>query len=356
MIQLKLNNTSKVIFGTAMVTFCLTLYHFTPNNVLSPAPPDLWSSSPPEPDQCNDSLEASTKVTFEECGCNRTLKITSNNLCSLNTTTCSQSAYFRGPNQKVIAYSIYGNLSTSHSQVKGYFDGIEGNLDILQTYYPGWVMRLYHEFKKNTEPYQKLCSFWCQYPHFDMCDVTDLPRAELEKAPKMFPMNWRYLPTLDPQVDWYLSRDLDSRYSDREIVAVKEWLNSDKTFHIMRDNPAHKTEILGGEWGTKLNLTRQNWAQTWQKAFKDSLLYSGRSHYGADQNLLTKYVWPWVKNQAMSHDSYLCLKYPNTQPFPTKRLDGPNNFVASVVYENHTLTQECPKECRPMNHQDWLTC
>ena len=53
-----------------------------------------------------------------------------------------------------------------------------------------------------------------QYPHFDMCDVTDLPRAELEKAPKMFPMNWRYLPTLDPQVDWYLSRDIQDILTD----------------------------------------------------------------------------------------------------------------------------------------------
>ena len=189
-----------------------------------------------------------------------------------------------------------------------------------------------------------------------MCDIKNLPKNELVNASKMFPMNWRYLPTLDPQVDWYLSRDLDSRFSARELTAVQEWLESNQTFHIMRDHPHHKTEILGGEWGTKLNLTRQNWAQTWQKAFNDPLLYSARNHYGADQNLLTKYVWPWVKNQAVSHDSYLCKKYPNTRPFPTRRPKGPNNFVASVVYENYSLTQECPKECRPKHHQDWLTC
>ena len=54
------------------------------------------------------------------------------------------------------------------------------------------------------------------------------------------------------QVDLILSRDLDSRFSDREQEAVRDWLNSNKKFHIMRDHPDHGTEILGGTWGCKL--------------------------------------------------------------------------------------------------------
>ena len=50
---------------------------------------------------------------------------------------------------------------------------------------------------------------------------------------------------LDPQVSHMLSRDLDSLVSDREVSAVKEWLESDKAFHFMRDNPSHGIEILG---------------------------------------------------------------------------------------------------------------
>ena len=69
-----------------------------------------------------------------------------------------------------------------------------------------------------------------------------------------------------------------------------------------------------------------------------------------------RYVWPWAKNNQISHDSYTCQKYPKTRPYPTKRLKGPNNFVASVVFENHELTKECPVKCRPKNHQDWKNC
>ena len=38
------------------------------------------------------------------------------------------------------------------------------------------------------------------------------------KAKDIFPMNWRFFPTIDPQVDAYLSRDLDSEFNEREIA------------------------------------------------------------------------------------------------------------------------------------------
>ena len=126
----------------------------------------------------------------------------------------------------------------------------------------------------------------------------------------------------------------------------------------MRDHPHHGTEILGGEWGAKLTdpNIREKFVKSWQKILNDPLLWTSRTNYGADQHLLSKHVWPWAKHISISHDSYTCQKYPNTRPYPTQRLNEPNNFVASVVFENHTLTKECPKACRPKNHQDWKTC
>ena len=31
----------------------------------------------------------------------------------------------------------------------GYFEGIVGNLDLMSTYYPGWVMRVYYDLEAN---------------------------------------------------------------------------------------------------------------------------------------------------------------------------------------------------------------
>ena len=39
----------------------------------------------------------------------------------------------------------------------------------------------------------------------------ELPGYPAADMSEVFPMNWRFLPTVDPQVDIMLSRDLDSR-------------------------------------------------------------------------------------------------------------------------------------------------
>jgi hypothetical protein len=36
----------------------------------------------------------------------------------------------------------------------------------------------------------------------------------------------------------------------------------------------------------------------------------------------------------MSHDSYSCLLYPNTQGFPTQRENRTNNFIGAIVKLN----------------------
>ena len=55
------------------------------------------------------------------------------------------------------------------------------------------------------------------------------------------------------QVSVTMSRDLDSRVTEREAAAVHEWLKSNKTLHSMRDHPWHTVPIMGGGWGSKLD-------------------------------------------------------------------------------------------------------
>ena len=57
-------------------------------------------------------------------------------------------------------------------------------------------------------------------------------------------MFWRFLFD-DSSVDIFIVRDVDSRIN-KEESAVKEWLESDKLLHIMRDHPHHYYKILGG--------------------------------------------------------------------------------------------------------------
>ena len=49
---------------------------------------------------------------------------------------------------------------------------------------------------------------------------------------------------------------------------------------------------------------RNKWRKSWQKILEDPVIQSSRESKGADQDLLSKWVWPWGKLMAMQHDSY----------------------------------------------------
>jgi hypothetical protein len=70
----------------------------------------------------------------------------------------------------------------------------------------------------------------------------------------------------------------------------------------------------------------------------------------------SRYIWPWGKWSALSHDAYSCLQFPRTSPFPVRRENGTNNFVAAVATSNDVLLVKCPLKCRPKDHQDWELC
>ena len=103
-----------------------------------------------------------------------------------------------------ITNCIYFRVTNSKGQKvpKGFVEGIKGNLDLMPTYYPGWVMRLYIDYDLDDPIIRKLCNLACkpQYSNLDICHVKQLPGTPLKDARKIFPMNWRFFPTLDPQV------------------------------------------------------------------------------------------------------------------------------------------------------------
>ena len=97
---------------------------------------------------------------------------------------------------------IFTSFKTCYSKKKGYLKGIKDNLDMMQKYYPDWIMRLYTDYEIGDPIFRKLCDLACddQYSNLDICHVKQLPGTPLSDASKIFGMNWRFFPTLDPQV------------------------------------------------------------------------------------------------------------------------------------------------------------
>ena len=126
--------------------------------------------------------------------------------------------------QKVVGFSFYGNTSSGVHKAKQYFEGIQENLALVSRLYGAdWSVRLYYDLDQEDPLHQDLCNMACDHPSLDLCYVRDLPGTPVQDASSVFAMNWRFLPTLDPQVDIFLCRDLDSRVTEREVAAVKDW-------------------------------------------------------------------------------------------------------------------------------------
>ena len=61
-------------------------------------------------------------------------------------------------------------------------------------------MRLYYDLDKNDPTLKDLCNLACHDANLDICDVKNLPGTPFKDAAGIFAMNWRFFPTLDPQV------------------------------------------------------------------------------------------------------------------------------------------------------------
>ena len=63
--------------------------------------------------------------------------------------TCSEQADLRGPNQRIISYSVYGNLSDPYI-IQRYLKPMLSNIEDIHELYPGNDFRYFQLFKKKT--------------------------------------------------------------------------------------------------------------------------------------------------------------------------------------------------------------
>lgn len=205
---------------------------------------------------------------------------------------------------KVVSYCLWGNNPK-------YTIGAIRNAELVKEKYPNWQARFYVGLSVPSAIISELLNK----------DAHVIQKNEDGNWNSMF---WRFEAAADPEVDVMISRDCDSRITDREVAAVNEWLFSDKLFHIMRDHPCHDTPILGGMWGVKSPCLRNI------KELIDS--YIKGNFWQVDQNFL-KTIYPYVKDCSVVHDEFFDKK---PWPVPRNELE----FVGQVFDENEITVQE----------------
>jgi hypothetical protein len=70
----------------------------------------------------------------------------------------------------------------------------------LRKYFPNPSTdpRLYYDLADDHPLMKELCELACADPNLDLCHVRRIPT--FGDISKVFPMNWRFVPLLDPQV------------------------------------------------------------------------------------------------------------------------------------------------------------
>lgn len=128
-------------------------------------------------------------------------------------------------------------------------------------------------------------------------NLATLPNVELVKfdtrPEDQTATMWRFLALKDSGYDFYLFRDVDSRPIERERVAVQEWLDSNRQFHVMRDHPYHNVPMMAGLWGVRGEMGTKI-----SRFFPEQYR---RAYYQCDQMFLRTMIWRVAKTDLMAH-------------------------------------------------------
>lgn len=192
--------------------------------------------------------------------------------------------------KKVISFSMYGN------DPKYTWGGVE-NVYLQKEYYPDWVCRFYVDKSVPKNVVRKLLNLGAEIV-FKKSLYKDQRRAI-----------WRYDCFKDRSLDKFIVRDADSRINPREEHAVKEWIDSGKCFHIIRDHKCHGRHIMGGLLGANYsfidkvadqydNMIEGHYNSVDHINTKDN---KRGSYYDSCELFLKNFIWPIIKNDHIAH-------------------------------------------------------
>jgi hypothetical protein len=186
--------------------------------------------------------------------------------------------------KKIVSFCLWGKNTF-------YTDGAVWNAQNVRNFYPDWSCRFYHD---SSVPKKVL---------------KELEKAGSElvlksKTTEGLGMFWRFEPMFDdPEVSRFIVRDTDSKFSNREVDLVNQWIETTKPFHIVRDCESHGTSILGGTWGAVpgcIDNFELKISSFISQVIPDTKNPRGPFH-GADQIFLHHYIWPLIKDNHCAH-------------------------------------------------------
>lgn len=193
--------------------------------------------------------------------------------------------------KKIISFSLWGSLPQ-------YVNGAIANAKMQEEFYPGWTCRFYVPDIDEQEE--------C-VPDVIIEELLSLGSevVRMQQTAGALRMFWRFHPMFDdPEIERFIVRDTDCRFTKREVMCVNEWIESGLPFHVIRDAGAHNIPILGGTWGAVAGCIPDMEKKIgWYMSLIARPDFSNPrgAYFGQDQYFLCQGIWPCVINKHLSH-------------------------------------------------------
>lgn len=175
----------------------------------------------------------------------------------------------------VFSFTLYGSNPK-------YVNGMIENVNIIQRSFPTWHVYIYY------------------------FDIPRWAETVLRASPnvKMIPAEFhdirarmeRYYPIDDEDVSVMIVRDSDSRIHERDVWCIRQFLDSDKVLHMIRDHPHHNWKIMSGLWGLKKAGVPFKFRDT-----VHAYISSHKIIWCSDMDFLGDTVYPLLANRSLVH-------------------------------------------------------
>jgi hypothetical protein len=201
---------------------------------------------------------------------------------------------------KVFSFCLYGDKPK-------YIRGMHENIKIITEKFPDWKVYIYY----------KDC------PIEQFLGYTNVVAILGNYSGSRITLD-RFCAIDEPDVEVMIVRDADSRIHIRDEWCIRQFLDSSKLFHIIRDNGHHGTYILAGLCGIKKKCIPYVLMRTYINTFLKTTIPILRTD---DQTFLRNVIYPKITDRVLIHGG-ICLQSETNVIIPFKT---PHLFCGQVI-------------------------
>ena len=209
------------------------------------------------------------------------------------------------------------------------FDHLYGVLrygQLLPIIMKGWSLRVYLKNSTNVPENEEVIPPAIKRK-LEMMNVEVITIDE--RIGRLSPDMWHLSALMDVSIDRVLLREANTRPSDRERFAIKDWIKSETICHCIRDHPKHAdAPLMANMIGVKPAAII--------KILGATFINEQLNKINSSETFL-KLLWSQIYKQCRCHDSVSCKNWPSSEPFPVLR--GNNEYVGQA-YDINDIAED----------------